>query len=199
MKMTEEQKRLFDDLTPLRQEIALNSFKGMNDIDAYKNSSGKAKTVKAMEASVSQILGNLKVKEFLDSMNEVKVNDAIMSRDEMMTTLSKLSRTNQNDLIDWGYRDVQTQDKEGNEITVQQSFWTLKDSESIHPDHMMSIEEVSSGKDGLKIKRASRLGAMKQLAELAGYNAPKEIKLGTDETMVPFAEIIAGVDRKASE
>lgn len=82
--MSEEQKRLFDALTPLRQEIALNSISGMNDIDSYKNSRGKAKTVKAMEASVCEILGSLKVKAFLDSMKAEAVNSAVMSRERMM-------------------------------------------------------------------------------------------------------------------
>jgi len=90
--MNEKQKALFDDLTTLRQEIALNSLSGMNDIDSYKNSSGKAKDVKSMEASVCEILGNHKVIAFLDAMKAVSVNSAIMSRQEMMETLTALSK-----------------------------------------------------------------------------------------------------------
>jgi phage terminase small subunit len=171
------QKVLFEELTPLQKEIALNSISGMNDIDAYKASKGKAKTVKAMEASVNQILGNLGVKAFIDSMANHIVNPAIMSRDEMMKELTLIARTNSNDLLDWGYRDVEAVNKETGETEiVQQSFWTLRTVDEIKPEHMSAIEEVSVGKDGLKFKRTSKLSAMKQLADLGGYEAPKKIE-----------------------
>jgi len=96
--MNDEQKALFDVLTTLQQEIALSSLSGMNDINSYKASSGKASTVKAMEASVSQILGNHKVARFLDSMKAVVVNDAIMTRVEMLESLTKLATLSGEDL-----------------------------------------------------------------------------------------------------
>ena len=76
--MNEEQKALFDDLTTLQQEISLNTFSGMNKIDSYKNSSGKAEKENTMSASVSEILNNPKVVAFLDSMKATAVNDAIL-------------------------------------------------------------------------------------------------------------------------
>lgn len=83
-KMTDEQKGLFDKLKPLQREVALNSISGMNDIDSYKASSGKAKTEKAMRVCVSQILANLNVKAFLDSMKAAAVSSAVMSRERML-------------------------------------------------------------------------------------------------------------------
>lgn len=185
--MNDNQKTLFDALTPLQKEISLNSISGMNDIDAYKKSKGKAKKIKAMEASVSQILGNLKVKDFIYSMANQVVNPAIMSRDEMMQELTLVSRTNANDLIKWGYRNVKVVNREsGEEEVVKQSYWTARSVDEINPEHMSAIEEVSISKDGLKFKRTSKLSAMKQLAELAGYNAAsKHDHSSTDGTMSP--------------
>lgn len=185
--MNDNQKALFDTLTSLQKEISLNSISGMNDIDAYKASKGKAKTIKAMEASVSQILSNLKVKDFIDSMANQVVNPAIMSRDEMMQELTLISRTNANDLIKWGYRGVQVINKDSGETeVVQQSYWTLKPYDEINPEHMSAIEEVTISKDGLKFKRTSKLSAMKQLAELGGYNAAaKHEHFSPDGTMSP--------------
>lgn len=175
-KMDDNQKKLFELLKPLQKEIALNSISGMNDIDAYKASKGKSKTIKSMEASVSQILSNLKVRAFIESMANNIVNSAIMSRDEMMEELSLVARTNSNDLIDWGYRNVEVIDKDTGETKiVKQSFWTLRSVDEINPEHMSAIEEVSVGKDGLKFKRTSKLSAMKQLAGLGGYDAPIKI------------------------
>ena len=185
--MNESQKALFNALTPLQKEISLNSISGMNDIDAYKNSKGKAKTEKAMRSSVGQILSNLDVSKFIDSMASHVVNPAIMSRDEMMAELSLVARTNSNDLIEWGYRDVKKLNKDtGEEEIVQQSYWTLKSADEINPDHMAAIEEVTVGKEGLKFKRTSKLSAMKQLADLGGYNAAaKHEHSSPDGTMSP--------------
>lgn len=97
--MTEEQKELFDNLTPLQQKVCTNSLSGMSNIDSYINAGGKAKTKAAQEASASEILSHLKVKSFLDSMKHQAVNGAIMSREEMMRALSDLSRINVSDLL----------------------------------------------------------------------------------------------------
>ena len=185
--MNENQKALFAALTPLQKEISLNNSAGMNDIDAYKNSKGKAKKETTMRASVSEILINPNVRAFIDSMASHIVNPAIMSRDEMMKELSLVARTNSSDLIEWGYRDVKKINKDtGEEEIVQQSYWTLKSSDEIKPEHMAAIEEVTVGKEGLKFKRTSKLSAMKQLAELGGYNAAaKHEHSSPDGTMSP--------------
>ena len=130
--MSEEQTALFNALTPLQKEISLNSISGMNDIDAYKNSSGKAKTEKAMSVSVAQILGNLSVKSFIGSMANNIVNPAIMSRDEMLEKLSVISRV---------------------EIP------------KVSSDGLGLLTEMKGGFD-------VQMKAMKQLAEMAGYEAP---------------------------
>jgi phage terminase small subunit len=90
--MNDNQKALFEKLTPLQKEISLNSISGKNDIDAYKASKGKAKTVKTMQATVSEILSNPNVQDFIKSMAVVVVQDAIMSRDEMLAELSLIAR-----------------------------------------------------------------------------------------------------------
>lgn len=180
--MTPEQKALFDDLTSLQQQIALNSLSGMSNIDSYKNSKGKAKTQEAQEAGASEILNNPKVKLFLDAMKEEAVNSAIMSRQEMMERLTSLSRVSMNDLIEWGV--YSTTDAEGNE--VKQSVWTVKDSASQDSVAMASIAELSASKDGIKIKQHSPLAAMKQLSDLAGYNAAqKHDHTSSDGSMSP--------------
>ena len=173
--MNEGQVLLFNVLTSLQKEISLSVISGKSDIDAYRESSGKAIKEGTMRASVSEILANPNVKLFMDSMINTIVNPAIMSREEMMKELTLVARTNANDLIEWGYRDVEAVNKETGEAeSVPQSFWTLKNSDEINPDHMGSIEEVTAGKEGLKFKRTPKLTAMKQLAELAGYDAPSK-------------------------
>ncbi len=152
--MNDNQKTLFNALTPLQKEISLNSISGMNDIDAYKNSKGKAKKLKTMESTVSQILSNLKVKVFIDSMANYIVNPAIMSRDEMLEDLSVVARVIAPDLT---------------------------------PNGIAALSELKNGFD-VKLK------AMKQLAELAGYEAPKQIEVFEKEILTPWGSISASVD-----
>lgn len=182
--MTKEQKALFDKLTTLQQDIALNSISGMSDIDAYKASCGKSIKENTMRASVCEILANPKVLGFIDAMKEVAVSDAVMSRQEMMERQTALARTSLNDLIEWA--EIEEEDDEGN--VSAQSRWRIKDSAMQDPTKMAAISELSSTKDGIKIKTLSPLAAMNQLADLAGYkSAEKHDHSSSDGSMSPVA------------
>lgn len=185
--MNDNQKALFNALTPLKQKVALNKIAGMKPADAHREAGGTCKNESNRYKLASEILINPDVVAFIDSMANHIVNPAIMSRDEMMEELSLVARTNSNDLIEWGYRDVKKLNKDtGEEEIVPQSYWTLKSSDEINPEHMAAIEEVTVGKEGLKFKRTSKLSAMKQLAELGGYNAAsKHEHSSPDGTMSP--------------
>ena len=98
IEMTKEQQALFNNLTTLQQEISLSSLSGMNDIDSYKASSGKAKTETAMRTSVGQILTNRDVVAFTDAMKAVAVSDAIMTRKQMLESLTALAKLSQEEL-----------------------------------------------------------------------------------------------------
>lgn len=179
--MNKEQKELFDQLTTLQQEVALNSISGMSDADAYRNSSGKAKTDSAMRASASEILANPNVKAFTDAMKAEAVRNAVMSREEMLERLSSLARVNMSDLIEWQTAQA---DEETGELS--QTLWVIKDSAMSDTLKMASISEVTASKDGIKIKQHSPLTAMKQLADLAGYNAAQKYDhTSSDGSMSP--------------
>lgn len=180
--MNEEQAKLFEKLTPLQKEIALNKIAGMNDIDAYKNSKGKSKKENTMRASVCEILANPNVKPFIDSMASHIVNPAIMSRQEMMEKLSSLARTNMSDLIEW--RTELSSDSDGE--PVEQSLWAIKESAMLDEQKAAAIAELTAGKEGFKIKQHSPLTAMKQLADLAGYNEAQKLDhSSSDGSMSP--------------
>lgn len=93
-KMTDEQKELFDKLTPLQQKVCVNSLSGMSNIDSYINAGGKGKTQATKENSASQIFSKLEVKAFLDSMKAAAVSDAVMSRERMMELQTQIININ---------------------------------------------------------------------------------------------------------
>jgi len=144
--MSEEQKKLFDALTTLQQQIALNSLSGMNDINAYKASDGKAKTVKAMEASVCQILGHHRVVLFMDSMKSDMVSDAIMSRERMLELQTKIA--------DIGNAELQ--------LMGLESLNELKGALDIKLKAMNQLAEMQGYKSATKYDHTSSDGSMSQ-------------------------------------
>jgi phage terminase small subunit len=156
--MNEEQTKCFEALTPLQKEVSLNSISGMNDIDAYKASRGRAKNENTMRATVSEILINPNVKAFIKSMASHVVNPAVMSRQEMIEKLSALSRVDVSDIS------------------------------------KVSIEELTEFKGGYDVKLKAIHTSMKQLAELAGYEAPKQVEILAKEELTPWGKITAASD-----
>lgn len=170
--MTEDQKALFDQLTKLQQRVALNSLAGMSNRAAYIEAGGTAEGENSIDASASEILSNLKVKDFMDAMNEEAVSKAVMTRQEMLERLSNLARVDMKDLVEFGEYELGEEDGE----PVIQTTWKIKDSARQSPATMASIAELTAGRDGIKIKQHSPMQAMKQLSDLMGWDAAKKTK-----------------------
>lgn len=90
-KMTKEQKKLFDALTPLQQKVCTNIVSGMSNIDAFMSANKKIKDRVTGEASVSRMLRDVKVKVFIDSMKAAAVSSAVMSRERMLELHTKIA------------------------------------------------------------------------------------------------------------
>ena len=174
MTLTEEQKALFDALTKLQQKFVTQLLNGKNQTDAYKAAGGKAKTDESARASASQILTNVNVQAFLKCIQYEAVNEAIMTYEEAMERLSIMGRTSIADLATFGTQ-VVGEDDDGNPVT--QSVWSFKNASELKPEQMAAISELTAGKDGLKIKLHDPKAAIKQLAEMRGWEAPKKTEL----------------------
>jgi len=173
-KLTAEQQQLFDALTPLQQNFSLAIIKGKNQTDAYKAAKGKAKTPEAIRNSASQIFTNLGVQAFLKSVQGEVVGEAIMSREEALKRLTALGRTSLFDLAEFrNYVACEGEDGE----PVMQATWSFKDSALVTPEAMAAIAELTAGPQGLKIKLHDPKAAIKQLAELEGWEAPKKTEM----------------------
>lgn len=166
--MTPDQKALFDKLTQLQQRVATNVLAGMSQRQAYYAAEGKADTDESADSSCSQILSNIKVKEFMDAMKVQAVNNAIMTRQEAMERLSIFARTDLKDLVEFGAYEL-GEDEDGNPVV--QAAWKIKDSALQDPEKMAAISELSTGKDGIKIKTHSPITAIQQLAKMQGWES----------------------------
>jgi phage terminase small subunit len=174
-KFTDEQRELYNACTALQGRVVLNMVKGnMSQRKAYYEAGGTAKTNKSADVNVSKMLGIPKVKAFYDSLMEQEAGRAIMTRDEARLILSDIARTKITDVADFKKVQVGTNEA-GNPI--YQTTWELKDSETIGDIAAGSIEEISTSATGFKFKKHSRVQAMKQLADLDGWNSATKHEL----------------------
>ncbi|PHM48891.1 terminase small subunit [Xenorhabdus sp. KK7.4] len=171
--LTNEQKVLFDALTPLQQKFALGILKGLNQVDAYRKAGGKAKGESA-RTQASRMITFDNVKTFLDAMNQEAISDAVMSRQEALERLSAMGRVSIHDIAN--FRNSQVgEDDEGK--PVFQATWQFKDSALQNPAALSAISELTTGKDGIKLKLHDPKAAIKQLSELMDWEAPKKTEV----------------------
>jgi phage terminase small subunit len=185
--LTPEQMELARGLTNLQRMSVLNQFLGMPPVEAYKAAGGKAKNDQSAAASVSRMLKDVNVRAFNDSLLESITSKAIMTREEAMEILSHQARTSIKDVA--RFRKAQVgEDEDGN--PVMQTVWESKDSDEITDEQAMAITEVSAGKDGLKLKLHDQKAAIKQLADMKGWNAAQRVEhTGKDGEAIKTEEI----------
>lgn len=168
--MTPEQKALFDELTELQQRVATGVLAGMTQRAAYWAAGGKAKNDPGADMSASQIISNPKVKAFMDAMKLQAVSDAIMTREEALKTLSLIGRTHLKDIVKFRTVNIGKDMETGADLN--QTAWEINaDLQETDSDKLIIISELEVGKFGPKIKTHSPVAAIKQLAEMQGWNA----------------------------
>jgi phage terminase small subunit len=173
--MTPEQQALFDELTQLQQRTATGVLAGMTQRAAYFAAGGKASDDDSADSSCSQILSNIKVKAFMDSMKVQAVNDAIMGREEMLARLSLFARKGIKDIVKFKTVVIGKDMETGEDL--QQTGWWIPDSVLQSEEDLSIISELEVGAKGPKIKTHSSLQAMAQIARLQGYDAAQKSEL----------------------
>lgn len=171
--MNAEQQKLFDNLTQLQQRMATNVLAGMSQRAAYVQAGGKGTTETTIDSSASEILRNLQVKAFMDSMKVQAVNKAIMDRDEMLARLTLFARKGVKDIVRFKTTIVGIDPETGE--AVEQTVWVIPDDVMQNEDDLSIISELEVGKHGPKIKTHSSLQAMAQIAKLQGYEAAQKV------------------------
>lgn len=178
---------LYQKLTPLQQAFCTHYIKTNNATHAYKLAKGVSVAERTARTVSSRMLANVDVKRYIEAMRSDSITQAVMTRTEMLERLTALARTSMADLIEWTTTPVERMNKETGEFEeVEQSLWVMKQSATLDPIIMSSIAEVTAGRDGFKIKQHSPLTAMKQLAELAGYNEPAKSEVSATVSAVSY-------------
>ncbi|EQA0765025.1 terminase small subunit, partial [Escherichia coli] len=113
-KLTAEQQRLFDVLTPLQKRFSLAIIKGKNQTEAYRKAGGKAKGDNLRKAA-HVIATNCDVQAFIKSVQGEIIDEAIMTRDEALKRLSKMGRASIADIAEFS-NSIVGEDEEGNPV-----------------------------------------------------------------------------------
>lgn len=182
IELSDEQVSAFHALTRLQQGVTLGVLEGLSQREAYRRAGGGAKSDASADQVVSRMLSDVKVAEFVNSFKVETTKtlaSTIMSREEMLERLTAMARTNIDDVI--SLHNNPLVDEESGEV-VAQAGWSFKDPDKMTGAGTAIISELTAGKDGLKIKTHSQVAAMKQIADLQGYNKPTEIKLSGEVT-----------------
>lgn len=172
-KLMVEQQHLFDALTALQKRFVTWVLKGKNQTDAYRKAGGKAKSEGARKAAHA-IATNCDVEAFLRSVQQEVVNDAIMTRTEALERLSKMGRTSLMDIAEFRNRQI-GEDEDGQPLF--QASWSFRDSALQDPGAMNAVAELTTGKDGIKLKIHDPKAAIKQIGEMQGWEAPKKTEV----------------------
>lgn len=96
MKLSIEQVELASQLTNLQRKTVLNIISGMSNRQAYIKAGCKAKSEKSQDVAVHQMLSNLKVKAFYESVKKTAAiettSKAILTRAEALELLTANAR-----------------------------------------------------------------------------------------------------------
>lgn len=124
---------------------------------------------------VSKCLALPNVKTLYDALKEAQILEGVITRSEAMKILSDMATTTIGDLVDFGSHEVGVDD-DGEPI--YQSTWSFKDKAKIPEHALRSISELAATPQGLKIKQHDQKAAIKQLADMMGWNAPAKLDVG---------------------
>ena len=173
MTLTEQQKALFDALTKLQKKFVTCLLSGDRQVEAYRNAGGKAKGSGA-HSKAAVMVRNGNVQQFLRSVQYEAINEAIMTRTEALERLSKMGRTSLMDIAE--FRNCQIGEDEDGQPVFQAS-WSFRDSALQDPEAMSAVAELTTGKEGIKLKMHDPKAAIKQLGEMQGWEAPKKTEV----------------------
>jgi len=170
MKLTAKQKKLADALPTLHKKFVINLIDGtMSQREAYVAAGGKGKKEKCQDAAASRMLTYPKVKAFYDSLIESAASGAILTKQKALEILTHSATSSMADFCEFKV------DDKGN-ITMM-----IKDPSELPKDLARCIKSISPVGNGFKIELHDSHGAMKQMADMIGWNVPRKTKISGDE------------------
>ena len=170
--MNPTQRKAFEALNDREQRFAIKILSGASGPEAI--AAGWPHT-NERHLRAGTVRNRPHVHRFLTEMQCALIDDAIMSRNEAMERLTRIARTSITDVIDikeinWGTDDNPD----------VQTMWQLRNNE----EALETVSELKAGPNGPQIKLHDPLKAIKQMAEMNGWNANVGIDVNNGGTML---------------
>ncbi len=188
--MTDEQLRMYNALSTLKQNVAIMRINMplASDYEVYKLGGGAATSDTSARTCASQLLKQPDIVEFINSFNIEKVELAVMNRDEIIKDLSFIAGADISDVAE--FSDRECVDIEDGEIRYQSTVRVKSMSELTKLQRKL-IKSVKQTKYGLELTLHDAMQARKQLTALQGFDAAKKLEI-TDNT--PSTEPVTDED-----
>lgn len=195
MKLSDEQLKLYEALTPLQKKCAEIKIKypTLSNAEIYRRANMTKHDLEHDAKNYAKrygfnILNHPNVKAFLKSMEVETIDDMIMGREEMLTDLTDIANTKLEDVIDMIHSSDNMMNVDTGEIYTGMETLTVKRLSEIPEHARKAIKSIEQTRYGIKVTLHDSLAARKMLADMQGFNAPvkQEVKLEGPTTLSDF-------------
>ena len=169
--LPEEIKKLAEECNPDHVKVvqAILSGEYSSNTAAYR-SVYKDASEESAKASVSRLLTIDNVKALHCALRELQLLEGALTRAEAISILSDMARTSMGDVADFRNVEYEVDDEK-----IERAVWYFKNSGELSESALRSIHELGMTKEGLKLKLHDQKAAIKQLAEMMGWNKPQKL------------------------
>ena len=190
MELNDDQKKLYDDLSPLEQRLAIALLEGVPPLKAYLYADPLSKMTNHVAGSTcTRIRQQPRFRAFIASVNHALLSPAIMDRDELAQRLSEIARAKLSDIIML---------EEFNHGTAEhpdiRMGWRLTPELIKNPELFDNVAEIHPSAQGPKVKMYSAVDAAQKLAVMMGYVEKTTVNLTSDDgsmtpTVIDFSKL----------
>jgi len=191
--MNKQQRDIFNKLPPLQKAVALAKMGDptITDYDAYVEAKGgTVKSRTSASSAVSKMMTNddlcLLIKSFQTKHDDKRINEKVMSREQMMEDLTCIANATLFDVCQIIHADDELMNIESGETYTGLESFTVKKLSDIKPEHKKLIREMKQGRYGLELKLIDPMTARKMLADMQGMNAPVKTEVKVTKSLDDF-------------
>lgn len=175
MALTPKQEAFAEELNQVQIDTVLGVVSGKSQRQAYVDAGGNGSSPESLDAAASKLLSLDKVVAFKNSLLEVAVNDAILTRERALERLTLMAETEITDILEFVTVDVKKVGKDGEEETEEETIWRMFDSPEVQRKARAAIKSVTMTKQGPKIEMYDANAAIAQIAKMQGWDAPTKV------------------------
>jgi phage terminase small subunit len=156
-------------LTQKQENFCLAYIETGNASEAYRRAynAGKMKP-ESVNKKAHELTQDVHITARVDELRQDARSKSVMTRQEALERLSRSARVTITDIAEFAER-VVGEDENGE--PVKQTVWRIKNSDELTPEAAAAIKSITATKFGPKLELHDPQAAIKQLAEMEGWNS----------------------------